>query len=61
MKEKLSQVLLKSAEERNEMDSLKKDLKIANKVFIIIYFKMILLFFNMWVARKNAYLFINYF
>ena len=33
VKEKLSQVLLKSAEERNEMDSLKKDLKIANKVF----------------------------
>ncbi|XP_066927690.1 coiled-coil domain-containing protein 13-like [Clytia hemisphaerica] len=32
VKDKLSQVLLKSAEERNEIDSLKKELKIANKV-----------------------------
>lgn len=31
-KEKLSQALLKSAEERNDIDSLKKELKIANKV-----------------------------
>ena len=32
VKEKLSQALLKSAEERNENESLKRDLKIAQKV-----------------------------